>query len=101
LEAIEKAGLTRLRPILMTTLAMVIAMIPIAFASGAGAEWKNGLALVLMGGLLSSLIFTVVIVPVMYVVIDIWKGDIKRQDAKIKAKSIGENMIETTHLNLA
>ncbi|WP_158976956.1 efflux RND transporter permease subunit [Cellulophaga sp. L1A9] len=101
LVAIEKAGLTRLRPILMTTLAMVIAMIPIAFASGAGAEWKNGLALVLMGGLLSSLIFTVVIVPVMYVVIDIWKGDIKRSDAKLRAQQIGENKAESTHLNLA
>ena len=80
--AIEKAGVSRLRPILMTTIAMVVAMIPIAFASGAGAEWKNGLALVLVGGLTSSLLFTIIIVPVMYVVIDIWKGDITRADAK-------------------
>ena len=97
LVAIEKAGLTRLRPILMTTLAMVIAMIPIAFASGAGAEWKNGLALVLIGGLTSSLIFTVIIVPVMYVVIDIWKGDIKKKDAKLEAKNIGTIDIKMTH----
>ncbi len=95
--AIEKAGLTRLRPILMTTLAMVIAMIPIAFATGAGAEWKNGLALVLIGGLTSSLIFTVIIVPVMYVVIDIWKGDIKRKEAKEEAKQIGSTKILITH----
>ena len=81
-EAIEKAGLSRLRPILMTTIAMVVAMIPIAFASGAGAEWKNGLALVLVGGLTSSLLFTIIIVPVMYVVIDIWKGDITKKEAK-------------------
>lgn len=88
-EAVEKAGITRLRPILMTTIAMVIAMIPIAFATGAGSEWKNGLALVLMGGLISSLLFTVVIVPVMYVVIDIWKGEITRQESK----EITENLI--------
>jgi len=89
-EAVVRAGLSRLRPILMTTLAMVIAMIPIAFAGGAGSAWKNGLALVLMGGLLSSLIFTVIIVPVMYVVIDIWKGEIKRKKAKQDAKKIDE-----------
>ena len=81
----------------MTTLAMVIAMIPIAFAAGAGAEWKNGLAMVLIGGLSSSLIFTVIIVPVMYVVIDIWKGDIKRKVAKKNARNISELKIETVH----
>ncbi|CAL65040.1 efflux RND transporter permease subunit [Christiangramia forsetii] len=96
-EAIVNAGLSRLRPILMTTLAMVIAMIPIAFASGAGAEWKNGLAMVLIGGLTSSLIFTVIIVPVMYVVIDIWKGEIKRKTAKDRAREISQLEIHTTH----
>lgn len=96
-EAVVNAGISRLRPILMTTLAMVIAMIPIAFASGAGAEWKNGLAMVLMGGLMSSLVFTVIIVPVMYIVIDIWKGDIKRKVAKAKAQKISELKVHTTH----
>jgi HAE1 family hydrophobic/amphiphilic exporter-1 len=42
-----------LRPILMTTIAMVFGMFPIALASGAGAEWKNGLAWVIIGGLIS------------------------------------------------
>lgn len=97
MEAIVNAGLSRLRPILMTTLAMVIAMIPIAFAAGAGAEWKNGLAMVLIGGLTSSLIFTVIIVPVMYIVIDIWKGDITRKVAKEKAKEIYKLNVHTTH----
>ncbi|MET7030442.1 efflux RND transporter permease subunit [Sediminicola luteus] len=97
LEAVVNAGLSRLRPILMTTIAMVIAMFPIAFASGAGAEWKNGLAMVLIGGLSSSLIFTVIIVPVMYVVMDIWKGDIKRTVAKEQAKKIATMKVQTTH----
>lgn len=77
-----KAGYNHFKPILMAMHAMVIAMIPIAFATGAGAEWKNGLALVLVGGLLSSLIFTIIIVPIMFVVIDSWKGDTTRADAK-------------------
>ena len=54
----------------MTTIAMVFGMLPIAIASGAGAEWKNGLAWVLVGGLLSSLFLTLIIVPLVYEVMD-------------------------------
>jgi HAE1 family hydrophobic/amphiphilic exporter-1 len=65
-EALILANHARLRPILMTTIAMVIGMLPIALAAGAGAEWKNGLAWVIIGGLISSLFLTLIIVPVMY-----------------------------------
>ena len=64
------AGKGRLRPILMTTLSMVIGMLPIALATGTAAEWKNGLAWVIIGGLLSSLVLTVFLVPVIYYVVD-------------------------------
>jgi HAE1 family hydrophobic/amphiphilic exporter-1 len=63
-EAAVDAGRRRLRPILMTTVAMVAGMLPIALARGAGAEWKNGLAWVLIGGLVGSLLLTLVVVPV-------------------------------------
>ncbi|GAB2531609.1 efflux RND transporter permease subunit [Spirosoma aerophilum] len=69
-QAILHAGEERLRPILMTTIAMVIGMIPIATASGAGAEWKNSLAWVLIGGLSSSMLLTIYLVPMMYYVVD-------------------------------
>ncbi|MBO0931499.1 efflux RND transporter permease subunit [Fibrella aquatilis] len=65
-EALIESGRSRLRPILMTTLAMVIGMLPIALASGAGAEWKTGLAWVLIGGLSSSLFLTLLLVPAVY-----------------------------------
>lgn len=65
-EALMEAGEARLRPILMTTLAMVFGMLPIALASGAGAEWKSGLAWALVGGLTSSMLLTLVLVPVVY-----------------------------------
>lgn len=65
-EALLEAGKGRMRPILMTTLSMVIGMLPIALASGTASEWKNGLAWVIIGGLLSSLILTVYLVPVVY-----------------------------------
>lgn len=69
-QALIQAGKGRLRPILMTTLAMVFGMLPIAMATGTAAEWKNGLAWVIIGGLLSSLILTVFLVPVVYYFVD-------------------------------
>ncbi len=69
-QALLDANHARLRPILMTTIAMVIGMLPIAMARGAGAEWKNGLAWVIIGGLLSSLFLTLIVVPVMYYIFD-------------------------------
>ncbi len=68
--ALIAAGTSRLRPILMTTIAMVVGMVPIAIAKGAGAEWKNGLAIVMIGGLLSSLILTIFVVPMVYYIVD-------------------------------
>lgn len=67
--ALLEANHARLRPILMTTIAMVFGMLPIAMASGAGAEMNNGLAIVIIGGLLSSLFLTLIIVPVVYYII--------------------------------
>lgn len=69
-DALIAANHARLRPILMTTIAMVIGMVPIALASGAGAEMNNGLAVVIIGGLLSSLLLTLVIVPIIYSIFD-------------------------------
>jgi len=69
-QAVIEGTIQRFRPILMTTISMVIAMFPIAIATGAGSEWKNGLAWVLIGGLTSSMLLTMVIVPVAYRLVD-------------------------------
>lgn len=68
--ALIQANHARLRPILMTTIAMVFGMIPIALATGGAAEMNNGLAWVVIGGLISSLFLTLVIVPVVYSIFD-------------------------------
>lgn len=68
--ALIEAGKERLRPILMTTLAMVFGMLPLALASGSGAETKNGMAWVIIGGLVSSLLLTLLVVPSVYLVVD-------------------------------
>ena len=69
-DALLESVRERMRPILMTTIAMVIGMIPIATATGSGAEWKNGLAWVLIGGLTSSMFLTIIVVPMMYYIVD-------------------------------
>jgi hydrophobic/amphiphilic exporter-1 (mainly G- bacteria), HAE1 family len=72
----------RMRPILMTTIAMVVGMIPIATATGSGAEWKNGLAWILIGGLTSSMFLTIIVVPMMYYTVDRIQAKVSRKKAK-------------------
>ena len=69
-EALMTAGRDRLRPILMTTLTMIIGMLPIAMSKSPGAEWKAGLAWALIGGLTSSMLLTLIFVPVVYLTVD-------------------------------
>ena len=77
-EALLRAGRIRLRPILMTAVSLIVGMIPIALASGAAAEWKNGLAWVIIGGLTSSTLLTLVLVPVIYQIADNLKARLAR-----------------------
>ena len=89
-DALIQANHARLRPILMTTIAMIFGMIPIAIAKGAGAEMNNGLAWVIIGGLTSSLFLTLIIVPVVYSLFDsllrrMGKGEPVDYDAEMKA----------------
>lgn len=78
-EAIIHASMGRMRPIMMTTLSMAIGMLPIALATGTSAEWKNALAWVIIGGLLSSLALTIFLVPMVYYVVDAVKLKIKSE----------------------
>ncbi|MBK8613314.1 MAG: efflux RND transporter permease subunit, partial [Flavobacteriales bacterium] len=83
-DALVEAGRTRLRPIIMTTVAMVFGMLPIALATGTGSEWKNGLAWVIIGGLTSSMLLTVYLVPVVYYAADAMKERwIRRRDISV------------------
>lgn len=72
-DALIEAGESRIRPIVMTTTAMVFGMLPLAVSTDSGSEWKSGLAWAIIGGLISSMFLTLVLVPVMYVKVDQWK----------------------------
>jgi len=86
IEAILMAGPTRLRPILMTSLTTILALMPIALGTGEGAEIQSPLATVVIGGLLLSTLLTLVLIPVMYLVMDSLSTKIKKWVKRNKHK---------------
>ncbi len=69
-DALVEAGVLRLRPILMTTMAMIFGMMPVALGLGAGAELRSSMGVVLIGGLITSTFLTLIIIPLVYLLID-------------------------------
>jgi HAE1 family hydrophobic/amphiphilic exporter-1 len=78
-EAVITAGRTRLRPIMMTTLAMIFGMLPLALALGAGAEMRAPMARAVIGGLITSTFLTLLVVPVVYTYLDDFGEWIRRR----------------------
>jgi HAE1 family hydrophobic/amphiphilic exporter-1 len=80
--ALVEAGRIRLRPILMTTAAMIFGMLPLALGLGAGAEFRAPMARAIVGGLVTSTLLTLIVVPVVYTFLDdlggrlraLWRG---------------------------
>ena len=70
LEALLSAARIRLRPIIMTTVAMIFGMLPLAFAIGEGAEARAPMARAVIGGLITSTLLTLFVVPVMYTLLE-------------------------------
>jgi hydrophobic/amphiphilic exporter-1 (mainly G- bacteria), HAE1 family len=95
LQAVLEAGPERLRPILMTSAAMVLGMLPTALGNGEGSEFRGPMAIAVIGGVVSSTLLSLVVVPVFYLAIERLKQRLKRKrppalvdvDAKHKAAS--------------
>ncbi|HBH17391.1 MAG TPA: AcrB/AcrD/AcrF family protein, partial [Cyanobacteria bacterium UBA9579] len=85
-EAIITAGPVRLKPILMTTFAMIFGMLPIAIGLGEGSETRMPMAIVVIGGLISSLFLTLLVVPVTY---DLFDEGLERLFGKKKPEPVG------------
>jgi hydrophobic/amphiphilic exporter-1 (mainly G- bacteria), HAE1 family len=83
-EAILQAGPVRMRPILMTTFAMVFGMLPIALGVGEGAETRAPMGIAVIGGLLTSLVLTLVVVPSCYDILDDWQEKLKNRRSRKK-----------------
>jgi multidrug efflux pump subunit AcrB len=75
-EAVVQAATTRFRPILMTTCAMVFGMLPLSLGFAEGGEWRQAMGSVIIGGLISSLILTLFLVPMIY---NTWIGWLERR----------------------
>ncbi len=69
-EAVLQAGPVRLRPVLMTAVSTIFGMLPLAYGVGDGAEWRNPMGVVCIGGLIASTLLTLLIVPVAYTLLD-------------------------------
>lgn len=83
-ETVSEAASNRLRPLLMTVMASILGLMPVMWSSGAGADVMKRIAAPLIGGLISSTVLTLVVLPAVYVV---WKGDFgfKKVTSKEKA----------------
>ncbi|WP_434511226.1 efflux RND transporter permease subunit [Desulfitobacterium sp. AusDCA] len=91
-EALIEAGTTRLRPIIMTSMTMIVGMLPAVFTNGQGSEMKTGMALVIIGGMIASTLFTPIILPVVYTVMD----DIKHSFSN--KKNLNTRRLETNEV---
>jgi len=77
-EALLVAGPTRLRPILMTSFAMIFGMVPVAFAFGEGSEFRAPMGQAVIGGIITSTFLTLLLVPVVYTLLEDFGGFVKR-----------------------
>ncbi len=84
-EAVELAGRTRLRPILMTSIATALGLVPMSLGIGEGSELQVPLARVVIGGLTTSLLITLVLVPTVYTIFEEGIGGLWRRSKKVEA----------------
>ncbi len=73
-EALIEAGAIRLRPILMTTFALIAGMIPVSIGAGDGAQFRSPLGIAVIGGVLTSTLLTLIAIPTFYEILDEWRS---------------------------
>jgi multidrug efflux pump len=94
LEAVEEATLTRLRPILMTSVATVAGHFPLTLVTGAGAAARNSIGLVLVGGMSIGTMFTLIVLPSVYILV---AKDHSKDRAREADETSAENALEASH----
>ena len=78
-DALLESGMTRLRPIMMTSMTMVVGMLPLAISSGSSSEIKSSMAILLIGGIIASTILSPILIPVVYTLIDDARNSVRRR----------------------
>jgi HAE1 family hydrophobic/amphiphilic exporter-1 len=93
-DALIEAGAIRLRPILMTTFALIAGMIPVALGRGEGAQFRAPLGIAVIGGTLTSTLLTLLVIPTVYEILDDWRtrllGRFKRLVGARKSPPLAE-----------
>ncbi|RIK96094.1 MAG: AcrB/AcrD/AcrF family protein [Proteobacteria bacterium] len=87
-EAVLESGPVRLRPVLMTTVSTVFGMLPVAFGRGDGSEWRNPMGIVCIGGLLTSTLLTLLVVPVAYTYLVEGQGALASGLARLRGRGV-------------
>jgi HAE1 family hydrophobic/amphiphilic exporter-1 len=86
-EALIQAGAIRLRPIMMTTLALIAGMIPVALGIGEGAEFRAPLGRAVIGGVITSTLLTLIVIPTFYEILDEWREWVFRKFGVYKRRT--------------
>ena len=84
-EALIEAGAIRLRPILMTTFALIAGMIPVALGRGEGAQFRAPLGVAVIGGVITSTLLTLLVIPTVYEILEGWKEGLARMMGRARA----------------
>jgi len=95
--AILQAGPTRLRPVIMTTLTVILSSLPVALEFGKGSELRSPLAWAVIGGLTWSTLLTLVVIPVTYTLLDDLRGWIRRPQEVGRVLTVAPRVEEAGH----
>jgi HAE1 family hydrophobic/amphiphilic exporter-1 len=92
-EALIEAGAIRLRPILMTTFALIAGMIPVALGRGEGAQFRAPLGVAVIGGVITSTLLTLLVIPTFYEIMDGWRSAFARKLGRTPSQKTAEHRI--------
>jgi HAE1 family hydrophobic/amphiphilic exporter-1 len=92
-EALIEAGAIRLRPILMTTFALIAGMIPVALGRGEGAQFRQPLGVAVIGGVITSTLLTLLVIPTFYEIMDGWRAAFSRLFGRTPSQKTAEHRI--------
>ena len=92
-EALIEAGAIRLRPILMTTFALIAGMIPVALGRGEGAQFRQPLGVAVIGGVITSTLLTLLVIPTFYEIMDGWRAALARKLGRTPSQKTAEHRI--------
>jgi HAE1 family hydrophobic/amphiphilic exporter-1 len=92
-EALIEAGAIRLRPILMTTLALIAGMIPVALGAGEGGDFRAPLGRAVIGGTITSTLLTLFVIPTVYEIFDGWRSALGRRFSRRRATQVAHGPV--------